>query len=93
MLLLWTPRASESRHAAIEYIAQENPKAALDQLDEIEEQTGMLLQHPEIGRAGRKQGTRELIVARTHFVVVYRIKAKRIEILHVLHSSQKWPAP
>lgn len=91
-MLVWTPRAREQRREAIEYIAQDNPAAALDQLDEIEKQTDTLLQHPEIGRTGRKHGTRELVISRTHFVVVYRIKAKRIEVLRLLYTSQEWPA-
>jgi toxin ParE1/3/4 len=93
MQLLWTPRARRQRHEAIEYIAQDNPGAALQQLDRIEEQTDMLLVHPELGRPGRKQGTRELVISRTPFIVVYRIKTKaqRIELLRLLHGSQQWP--
>lgn len=92
MRLEWTPRAREERSAAIEYIAQENPTAALAQLDKIEQQTDMLLQHPEMGRAGRKQGTRDLVIARTNFIVVYRFepKTKHIVILRVLHTSQNY---
>lgn len=47
-----------------------------------------------MGRPGRKQGTRELVISQTNFIVVYRIKPKekRIEIWRVLHSSQAWPA-
>lgn len=92
MQLDWTPRAMEERGAAIEYIAQDNPTAALDQLDKIEQQTDMLLQHPEIGRPGRKQGTRNLVIVRTNFIVVYRFKTKtkHIVILRVLHTSQDY---
>jgi len=93
MQLVWTPRAREARQAAVEYIAQDNPNAALDQLDEIERQTDLLLQQPEIGRVGRMQGTRELVISRTPFIVVYRVRprARRVEILRVLHGSQQYP--
>ena len=93
MQLVWMPRARRQRHAAIEYIAQDNQGAALDVLDRIEHQTDMLLDHPELGRPGRKQGTRELVISRTPFIAVYRVrpKAKRIELLLLLHSSQQWP--
>lgn len=92
MKLEWTPRAREERGAAIEYIAQENPTAALDQLDKIVQQIDMLLQHPEMGRPGRKQGTRDLVIVRTNFIVVYRFKpkTKHIVILRVLHASQDY---
>jgi toxin ParE1/3/4 len=41
------------------------------------------------------KGTRELVIGRTPFIVVYRVKpkAKRIELLRVLHGSQQWPRP
>lgn len=93
-MLLWMPRAREERHAAIERIAFENVTAAVNQLDEIMSQTDLLLQHPEIGRPGRRQGTRELVINHTNFVVVYcvKLRAKRIEIWRVLHTSQAWTA-
>ena len=41
----------------------------------------------------RAAGTRELVIARTPFVVVYRVRQKpeRVEIIRVLHGAQKWP--
>ena len=52
----------------------------------------MLLQHPKMGRAGRVKGTRELVISRTPFIAVYRLKGtKRIEIIRLLHGSQQWP--
>lgn len=94
MKLVWLPAAIANRDALIDYIAQENPKAAIKQDDSIENQTDQLVEHPEMGRPGRKQGTRELVISQTNFIVVYRIKPKekRIEIWRVLHSSQAWPA-
>lgn len=44
-----------------------------------------------MGSVGRKQGARELVINRTPFIVVYRIKGKRIELLRLLHGSQQWP--
>jgi len=92
MQLEWTPRAREDRSEAIEYIAKENLVAALDQLDKIEHQTDRLLQYPEIGRPGRRKGTRELVIQKTNFIVVYRLNSKiqSIVILRVLHTSQAY---
>lgn len=91
MYVFWTPRARAERAAVIDYIAQENPLAALDQLDEIELQTNLLATQPKMGRVGRIKGTRELVISRTPFIVVYRIEGQRIEILRFLHGAQKWP--
>lgn len=93
MKLFWLPRAIANRDAQIDYIAQENPKAAIEQGDRIENQVSQLIDHPEMGRPGRVKGTRELVIGRTRFIVVYRVKprAKRIELMRVLHGSQQWP--
>lgn len=91
MLLSWTPKARIEREAAIDYIAEDNPVAALDQLNEIEKQTSLLPSQPEMGRIGRAKGTRELVISRTPFIVIYRIKGKLIEILRFLHGAQEWP--
>lgn len=91
MLIEWLATASTQRFEQLDYIAQDNPLAAISQDEEIEHQVDMLLQHPEMGRPGRKKGTRELVISRTPFIAVYRIKGQRIEILRLLHSSQQWP--
>ena len=93
MILRWLPRAIRNRDAQIDYIAERNPRAAIDQGDKIEHQVGQLLEHPEMGRPGRVDGTRELVISGTPFIVVYRYKprAKRIELIRLLHGAQKWP--
>lgn len=93
MNIVWLPRARDNRAHAIDHIAKDNPRAALDQLGEIEQQSDMLADHPEMGRIGRRRGTRELVINRTPFILVYRVrpKAKRVEILRLLHGAQKWP--
>ena len=90
-MLVWLQRAIQDRDAQLDYIAQDNPMAAVSQGDRIAEQIDILQQHPQMGRPGRKQGTRELVISRTPFIVVYRIKAQRIELLRVLHGSRKYP--
>lgn len=92
MLIVWRPQARAEREAAIDYIAQDNILAALDQLDEIERQTFLLATQPKMGRVGRVPGTRELVIIRTPFIAVYRIEGRRIEILRFLHGAQQWPS-
>lgn len=94
MIIAWLPKAIANMDELIDYIAEENMRAAIEQDSSIEAQVNHLVAHPELGHAGRKKGTRELVIARTNFVVIYRVrpKAKRVEIIRVLHSSQAWPA-
>ncbi|MDO9051564.1 MAG: type II toxin-antitoxin system RelE/ParE family toxin [Methylotenera sp.] len=93
MIVEWLPKAISTRDAQLDYIAQNNPVAAIEYGDLVAQQVSQLSTYPELGRAGRKQGTRELVISRTSFVVIYRVKAKvkRVEILRVLHGSQQWP--
>ncbi len=91
MRIVWLTRARIAREMAIEWIAQENPTAALNQLDEIERQVDLLLDHPKLGRAGRVKGTRELVVSRTPFIALYRIAGDEIQVMNLLHGAQQWP--
>ena len=52
---------------------------------------GVLSDNPIIGRAGRIYDTRELIVSGTPFIVLYRVKLQKIEIIRIFHGAMKWP--
>jgi toxin ParE1/3/4 len=75
----------------VDYIARDNPKAALVIWDEIENQVERLVSYPHSGRLGRVEGTREPIVNRTPFVVGYCVVGEAILVLRVLHGAQQWP--
>lgn len=94
MTIVWLPSAVANRDELIDHIAKHDPKAAIEHDDRIEKQSDQLDTNPEMGRPGRKRGTRELVIGRTPFIVVYRVKqqGKRVEIWRVLHTSQAWPA-
>jgi toxin ParE1/3/4 len=51
----------------------------------------MLVEHPNIGRAGRVPGTREMVVTNTPFVVPYRVHEKDVEVLAIFHGERQWP--
>ena len=46
--------------------------------------------HKALGRPGRVDGTRELLVHRNYFMV-YDVKDERIRIVRVLHGARRWP--
>ena len=85
--------ALEDRDAIMDYIAQDNPAAAVDLDDEFEAKAQQARERPTLYRPGRVKGTREIVV-RPNYVMVYRVEDKgdTIAVLRVLHAAQKWPA-
>ena len=50
-----------------------------------------LQEFPAIGRPGRVEGTRELVIADTPYIVPYRVEDGVVQIITVLHNAQRWP--
>jgi toxin ParE1/3/4 len=90
MRLEWSVFAMDDRNAIFDYIEADSPQAAVTVDDRIEEQVEGLLQFPEMGRTGRIEGTRELVIQHTPYIVA-RVMGKIIRILRVLHGAQRWP--
>lgn len=88
--LEWKATAIADLLAIIDYIADDNPDAAQSLKDEIEDKVARLPAHPQMYRAGRVDGTREMVV-RPNYIVVYAETPDLVAILRVLHAAQQWP--
>jgi addiction module RelE/StbE family toxin len=75
----------------LQRIAEDNPKAARTLLNEIKERAVLLQDNPLLGRLGRIEDTRELVLTGTSFILPYRVKDLQIQILAVLHGAKQWP--
>ncbi len=73
------------------YIADDNPYAAQGVAKSILNSVEQLRNHPAMGRPGRVEGTRELVVAGFPYIIPYQVKNNVIEVLRVLHAARKWP--
>lgn len=91
MKIVWTEPARQDLRALFTYIAEENPHAAKRVLAEIQERVVLLQDNPQLGRVGRVDGTRELVLKGTHYILPYRVKAQQIQILAVFHTARAWP--
>jgi toxin ParE1/3/4 len=92
--VVWLDLAEQDRDAHFEYVAEnESVRRAVSYDEKIGTDTMGLADNPKRGREGRKKGTREIVVVRTPFIAVYRVKPrlKRIEIIRLLHGAQLWP--
>ena len=91
MKVRWTRLAVDDLDHAYQYTVARNPDAARGVIEKIKAALEALNAHPLIGRKGRVEGTRELVIPTTPFIVAYRIAKARIEILAVIHGARRWP--
>jgi len=91
MRIRWTPAAADDLEAIADYLTKHFPSFTQTTIREIYETIATLRSLPQRGRIGREDGTRELVIARLPYIVVYRIKADAVEILHVYHGAQNRP--
>ncbi|NHB63199.1 type II toxin-antitoxin system RelE/ParE family toxin [Photorhabdus sp. RW14-46] len=91
MKIIWRKIAEADRERIFDYIAQNNPKAALELDADFDAKIELTTQQPKLYRPGRMRGTREIVV-RPNYVIVYRIKDRgTMVVLRVLHAAQQWP--
>lgn len=91
MRLEWSVFAIHDRNAIFDYIEADSPQAAITVDERIEQQVHELGQFPEMGRPGRVEGTRELVIQQTPYVAAYRVTGDTVRILRVLHGALRWP--
>ena len=88
--LEWLRFAVADLLTIVEYISADNPDAAQRVKDDIQAKAEKLKDFPEMGRPGRVEGTRELVLW-ANYILVYQENAFTIKILRVLHAAQQWP--
>ncbi|HXP04907.1 MAG TPA: type II toxin-antitoxin system RelE/ParE family toxin [Stellaceae bacterium] len=91
MEIIWRAAALNDLEEIRRFIAQDNPSAASRVQLVIRAAVERLANHPNLGRAGRVAGTRELVVARTPYIVAYRVYDNQLRILSVIHGARRWP--
>jgi addiction module RelE/StbE family toxin len=89
--IAWTRLAIDDREGIFDYIAADNPMAALAIDERVQSAIESLGRFTQMGRPGRVSGTRELVIANTSYIAAYQIEESSILILRVLHCAQLWP--
>jgi len=89
--VVWSSRAVGHLAGLRAYIARENPGAAARTATTLLAAVDRLAQLPNLGRPGRVSGTRELVVPGTRYVIPYRVRGERLEIIAVFDGGQRWP--
>jgi addiction module RelE/StbE family toxin len=88
MQIVWTEQAASDLAEIEHYIQQEKPEAARRVAAHLWSSVEHLAEFPQLGRPGRRPGTRELTVS--PYIISYRIRAGRLEILSVWHGRRKY---
>jgi addiction module RelE/StbE family toxin len=91
MQLRWSEDAASDLERITNYLFKETPQHAPELVRAIYKAPSALLTFPNLGRSGKKEDTRELVLSPLPYVIVYRIAGDAIHILRILHGAQKWP--
>jgi toxin ParE1/3/4 len=90
MSIVWSRRAIRNLVRLREHIEKSSEGNAALVAARILKAVALLQRHPELGRPGRVVGTRERIVPDTPYVIPYRVRRGRLELIAVFHGRQKW---
>ena len=90
MKVVWSRRAIRNLVAIRAYIARDSEQNAALVATRILRAVDFLHIHLAIGRPGRLLGTRELVVPDTPYIIPYRVRRERLELMAVFHGRRQW---
>ena len=96
----WTALANDDFLGIVKWIKAHNPDAAARVGRRILAAAENLAAHPYLGKPGRSPDTRELVVTRYPYLIVYTVEhdavtaeePQAVVILRVLHGAMLWPS-
>lgn len=87
MKVTYTRGALRDLRSIRNFIAAENPVAAFSVVERIAEVAALLGRSPNLGRPGHR-GARFLSVSGLPYVIIYRLRGERVEIVAIFHTSR-----
>lgn len=86
--LTYSQQAYADMDEVLAYIAQENPQAAIETIDALEEKAQLLTDNPELGRARPDLLENIRSFPYGNYIIFYRPTSDGILIVRVLHSAR-----
>lgn len=91
MKVVWSRRAMKHLVSLREFIAKDSEQNAAVAAKRMLASIELLRKQPEMGKPGRILGTREFIVPDTPYMIPYRVREGRLELIAVFHGRQQGP--
>jgi toxin ParE1/3/4 len=92
MRIRWTEPAFADLSSICDYLQEHEGRPLARTVSQtVYRAAQSLSKFPMKGRTGREPGTRELVLRRYPYVVVYKVQSDSVHILRILHASQQWP--
>ena len=92
--IIWTKPAAQDVDAIWEYLRERSTNAAEHVLNTILKAVDRLAEFPYSGRPGHLAETRELVIARYPYIVVYGVidvaEPTEVVVYRVFHGTQNW---
>lgn len=86
--IVWSPVARVRLREIRAYVAGDKPVAAERLATRIVALIEALRSHPHLGWAGAEPGIRELVIGGTPYIVLYRVRGRRVTINTIWHAAQ-----
>jgi len=87
--IVWSALARTRLREIRDYVARDKPQAAERLAMRIVTAVEALRNHPYLGRVGAEPGIRELVIASTPYIVLYRVQGERVVISTIWHGAQR----
>lgn len=87
--IVWSVLAVERLREIQTYVGRDKPIAAERLVARMTALVEVLRTFPYTGRIGAEPGLRELVLAGTPYIVLYRVRRNRVLIDTIWHGSQK----
>jgi plasmid stabilization system protein ParE len=83
--------AADDLEGISNYLYFHHPSFAASTIQRLYNAAKFLKEFPHAGRAGKKNGTRELVLAPLPYLMVYAVDDQSVHILRFLHTAQDRP--
>ncbi len=89
MRIEWTEKALRELNEILAWIADDKVTNAILVANRIVKSSSQLTATPYIGRPGLKQGTRELAIPQTGYILTYTVSEDTVNILRIKRGARR----